>query len=223
MSKLMQRPPVVEELPAGEHQPAGPVVALRRRTIDAVLVASGAVAAVVFAVAGGLLTWGNNFAADYVDRELSSQNVVFPDAERLTEEGRTDLVKYAGEQVDTGDEAEAYASYIDGHLAGIADGATYADLGGPERAAKAAVQTATDNGAPQAEIDELQAEADRITGQRDTLFRGETLRGLLLSAFAWATIGEIAGIAAVVAFAAAGVMVVLVALGLVHYRRTVRA
>ena len=85
-----------------------------------------------------------------------------------------------------------------------------------QRAANAAVQAAIDDGAPQATIDELQATADEITGQRDSLFRGETLRGLLLSTYAWSTIGMIAGIAAIVSFIAAGVMAVLVVLGLIH-------
>ena len=191
-----------------------------RRKIDTVLVAVGAVVTVVLFAAGGLLTWGSRFADDYVGRELSSQNISFPEAAALEEEGRTDLLGYAGEQVTTGAEAEAYAGYIGGHLDGIADGATYADLGQPERAARAAVQEAIDEGAPQATIDELQAEADAVSNQRNSLFKGETLRGLLLSTYAWSTIGTIAAIAAVVAFAAAGVMAVLVGLGLVHRHRT---
>jgi hypothetical protein len=190
-----------------------------RRSIDTVLVAIGTVVVVVLAVAGGLLTWGSNFADDYVGRELSSQNITFPDAEALTAEGRTDLLEHAGEPLTTGDQAEAYASYIGGHLEGIADGATYADLGAAERAAGAAVQAAIDAGEPAATIEELQAEADAISDQRDSLFKGETLRGLLLSTYAWATIGTIAGIAAIAAFVAAGVMAVLVVLGLVHRRR----
>ena len=103
----------------------------------------------------------------------------------------------------TGAEAEAYASFIDGHLQGIADGATYAELGGPQSEARAALAAAQEAGEDEATIAELQATVDEITGQRDSLFRGETLRGLLLSTFAWSTIGRIAGIAAIVAFIAA--------------------
>ena len=62
----------------------------------------------------------------------------------LEEEGRDDLVQYADEQVTTGTEAEAYASFIDGHLQGIADGATYADLGSPQSEARAALAAAHD-------------------------------------------------------------------------------
>jgi hypothetical protein len=174
----------------------------------------------VLVIAGGLLTWGSRFADDYVGDELSAQNIFFPDAAALQEEGRTDLLGYAGEQVTTGDEAEAYASFIGHHLEGIADGATYADLGAAERAANAAVQEATDSGADQATVDELQADADAVTGQRNSLFKGETLRGLLLSTYAWSTIGRIAGIAAIAAFVAAGAMLVLVVLGFAHRSRT---
>jgi len=195
------------------------VIRLPRRTIDKLLTSFGVVAMVVFAVAGGLLTWGADFANDYVHDELSTQRIFFPDEESLREEGRDDLVKYAGEQVDTGAEAEAYASYIAGHLEETAGGLTYAELGGPQREARAALQEAIESGADQATIDELQATVDELTSQRETLFKGETLRGLLLSTYAWSTIGQIAGIAAVAAYVGAGLMVVLVVLGLIHRLR----
>jgi hypothetical protein len=195
-----------------------PVVITRRR-IDRVLIAFGALATLVFGVAGGLLTWGHNFADDYVRKELSSQHIAFPSAEALTSEGRADLAGFGGQAVVNGDQAEAYASYINGHLAKVADGATYADLGTPQRAAAKAVTDAKAAGEPQATIDDLQAKADALTAQRTTLFQGETLRGLLLSAYAWATVGSIAGYAAIAAFAAAAAMLVLVVLGFVHVRR----
>ena len=198
-------------------------MAVRRRTIDTVLTASGAVFAVVLLAAGVLLTWGSNFSEDYVYDELSSQNVAFPPAAALEEEGRTDLVKYADATVDTGPEAEAYASFINGHLQGIADGQTYADLGTPERAANTAVEEAVTAGAPASEIEALEADAAAITGQRNTLFKGETLRGLLLSAFAWSTVGRIAGIAGILAFVAAGAMALLVVIGVRHHHKVVDA
>ena len=194
------------------------VIRLRRRTLDKLLIAVGSVVAVVFATAGGLLMWGSNFADDYVHDELASQNVFFPDADSLREEGRDDLVQYADEQVTTGAEAEAYAGFIQGHLEGIAGGLTYAEI--DDRGAAEAVEEARESGASQAEVDELQATADELRGQRDSLFRGETLRGLLLSSYAWATVGAIAGIAAIGAFLAAAVMAILVVAGIVHLRRT---
>jgi len=210
--------PELAEMPVAAPSPDAVVV--KRRTIDSVLIGFGVVATAAFAVAGALLTWGHNFADDYVTRELSSQHITFPSADDLTKEGRTDLVKFADHKLDTGKEAEGYASFINGHLQGVADGATYADLGAVESAAKADVKAAVAAGEPQAKIDELQATADGITGQRNTLFKGETLRGLLLSAYAWSTVGMIAGIAAIGAFIAAGLMAILSVLGVVHYRKT---
>jgi hypothetical protein len=201
----------------------GDSVVVHRRTIDTVLIAAGVVVTVVLLAAGALLTWGSNFAEDYVSDELSSQNILFPDAASLEEQGRADLVKYAGEQVTTGSEAEAYASFIDGHLQGIADGATYAELGAPQSEARDALAAAQEAGEDDATIAELQGTVDELTGQRDSLFRGETLRGLLLSTFAWSTIGRIAGIAATIAFIAAGAMTVLVMLGLFHRFRSMPA
>lgn len=221
MSSTLEAPPLAAEPTPGSILTT-PVVALPRRTIDAVLIGVGAVAMVVFLVAGGLLTWGSNFSDDYVTRELSSQNISFPDAAALEAEGRGDLLEFAGQRLTTGDQAEGYASYINGHLEGIAGGATFADLGTPERAAKAAVTDAVAAGASTDEVAALQATADGITVQRNTLFKGETLRGLLLSAYAWGTVGTIAGIAAIGAFLAAAAMAILVLLGVVHHRRTVK-
>jgi len=194
------------------------VVRLPRRSIDRVLIGFGVIAAIVFAAAGALLTWGANFADDYVQDELSSQRVFFPDEAGLREEGREDLVKYADQQVTTGGEAEAYASYIAGHMEGIADGKTYSEI--DDRGAAQAVVDARESGASEAEVAKLQATADELKAQRDSLFRGETLRGLLLSSYAWGTIGGIAAIAAWVAFAGAAVMGALVVAGLVHLRRS---
>ena len=192
-------------------------ITLRRRTIDRILTGFGVVATLAFLVAGVLLLWGSNFSDDYVHDELSSQNITFPTEEELREEGRDDLVEFAGEDVTTGDHAEAYASYINGHLQDVAGGQTYSQI--DDRGAAAAVEEATAAGAPQAEIDELQATADQLAAQRNTLFKGETLRGLLLSAYAWSTVGKIAGYAAYGAFAAAALMAILVVLGFVHLRR----
>jgi len=204
------------------HSPST-TVAVNRRTIDRILSLTGVVLTAALVVAGVLLMWGANFSADYVDDELSSQNITFPPAAALEEEGRTDLLKYAGADVNTGPEAEAYASFINGHLEGIADGATYADLGTPEREAKAALDAAKADGASEAEIAKLEGEYNQVSGQRNSLFKGETLRGLLLSAYAWATVGQIAGYAAIGAFVAAAAMLVLTVLGFRHQAKLARS
>ena len=191
---------------------------LPRRKVDEVLIGFGVVATVVLIVAAGLLAWGASFSSDYVQKELSSQNVFFPDKATLTAEGRTDLVSRAGQQVTTGSEAQAYAGYIAGHLKVIGGGKTYSQI--DDRGAATAVIDAQAAGASKAKIAKLQATADGLKAQRDTLFKGETLRGLLLSAYAWSTMGMIAGIAAVAAMIAAVLMGVLTVAGVVHLRRT---
>lgn len=212
-------PPEVAQAEAPATAVEEPVIPITRRRVDIFMIWLGVIVTIVLVVAGGLLTWGSNFATDYVHDELAAQNITFPDAESLTGQGREDLLKYADEQVTTGPEAEAYASYIGGHIDGIADGATYSELGGPERAANAAVAEAIESGAPADEIAALEEEAAAITDQRATVFRGEMLRGTLLNTYAWWTIGRIAGIAATAAFVAAAAMFVLVVAGLVHRRR----
>ncbi len=193
-------------------------VRLPRRKVDEVLIGFGLVATLVFLVAGGLLTWGSSFSSDYVHKELASQNVFFPAKADLMKEGRDDLIGRAGDQVSTGSEAQAYAGYIAGHLKGIGNGKTYSEI--DDRGAAAQVLAAQQSGASPAAIAKLQANADQLKGQRDTLFKGETLRGLLLSAYAWSTVGMIAGIAAWVLFAGAALMAILTGLGFVHLRKT---
>ena len=116
---LIERPASANEQ---THQQA-PVVTLKRRTIDSILISIGVVAALVFAVAGGLLTWGNQFSSNYVGDELSSQNITFPSAEALTKEGRTDLLAFAGQKRDTGDRAVASAPSRRAPLPAVAGGA----------------------------------------------------------------------------------------------------
>ncbi|HXR49821.1 MAG TPA: hypothetical protein VN778_02240, partial [Verrucomicrobiae bacterium] len=61
----------------------------------------------------------------------------------------------------------------------------------------------------------------KLQAEKQTLFQGETLRGLLLGdGYAYWTFGQIALTAALVTLAGAGVMAVLVLLGLRHMSRT---
>ncbi len=194
-------------------------IRLTRHRLDLILTGVGALTTVVLLVAGALLAWGSSFAGNYVTDELAAQNISFPDQATLEQQGRDDLVQYAGEQVTTGAQAEAYASFIGGHVAAVAEGATYADLGGPERAAKGAVTEAAANGASADEIADLQAKADTISEQRETIFRGEMLRGALLNTYAWSTVGRIAGLAAIAAFVTGAVMALLTVAGALHTKR----
>ena len=108
--------------------------------------------------------------------------------------------QYAGQQLTTGAQAEVYADhFIANHLKVIGGGKTYAQL-----SAEAIAQPAN----------------LKLAAQVATVFKGETLRGLLLNAYAFGTMGTIAGIAAIAAFIVADVMLLLSGLGLIHARRT---
>lgn len=170
---------------------------MRRRSLDTILSVTGLVMAVVLAVSGVLLMWGGNFAHNTVTTELSTQQISFDaDASSLP----PDLAQFAGQQVTDGPLASAYADLIGEHLAGVADGKTYSQVSGEWIAGGR-----TD---------------DTLAGQRTTLFMGETLRGLLLNAYAFWTLGTIAIIAAWAAFGAALLLLVLAILGFMHMSKT---
>ena len=145
------------------------------------------IAAVVLAVAGGLVFWGSSFARNMVHDNLAEQKITFPSADQLKAEGDADLAKYGGQAVDTGTEAYAYSQYIKGHLAKVANGKTYSEVSGEFQKDKT---------------------NQTLAGQRQTLFMGETLRGLLLSAYGWGLMGVIAFWSALGLFAAAAVALV---------------
>ena len=146
---------------------------------------------VVLLVAGGLLIWGSNFADDYVGKELRSQNITFPAAEALTTEGRTDLAEFAGEQAD---HRRAGPGLRQLHQRPPGEGRRRADLRRPRRSAAGGHgRGASGQGARRSRrrrSTSCRPRPTTITDQRDTLFKGETLRGLLLSAYAWSTVGR---------------------------------
>lgn len=193
---------------------------MRRKTFDAILTAGGLVLAVVLLVAGGLLTWGNHFVADQVRTQLAQEKIFIPTADSGALDNpaiKPYLGKYAGQQLTTGDQAKAYADhFIAVHVKAISGGKTYAELGDAQTALKGDIAKAKAAGTSTAALD---AQLADLTVTRDTVFKGETLRGLLLNAYAFGTMGRIAGIAAVASFVGAGVMLLLSLLGLLHLRK----
>ncbi len=194
---------------------------MRRKTFDAILTAGGLVLAVVLLVAGGLLTWGSTFVSDEVKTQLSAQKIFIPAAgsPALADPAvKPYLTKYGGQQLTDGDQAKAYADhFIAVHVAKASGGKTYAELGDAQNALKAQIADAKAAGTASAALDE---QLVALGQTRDTVFKGETLRGLLLNAYAFGTMGKIAGIAAVGAFVGSGIMFLLTLLGLLHLRRT---
>jgi hypothetical protein len=174
---------------------------MRRRGLDAIASAAGLVVATVLLIAAGLLFWAHAFVDDNVRTQLADQRITMPSGQAIADPAiQPYLQKYAGQQMTNGAQAKAYADhFIKVHLAESTGGKTYSEL------STAARQDPTNA--------ELQ-------GQVQTAFRGETLRGLLLNAYAFWKMGQVALYAAWVALGAGALLVLLSAAGLWHMRRT---
>ena len=175
---------------------------MKRRTFDVLMSFAGALLTVVLLAAGGLAYWGYSFANTEVTSQLSAQKIYFPEAgSPALEDPRVGpfLNRYAGQQLVTGEQAKAYADhFIAVHVADASDGKTYAELGGLIRA---------------------NPEDTELVETRETVFKGETLRGVLLNAYAFWKLGQLALIGSIAAFVAGGIMLILTALGFRHARR----
>ena len=174
---------------------------MRRRTLDVLLTTGGLIVAAILLAAGGLATWAGNFVSDNVTTQLSAQQIFFPAAGNP---GLKDpkigpyLNQYAGQQLTTGDQAKAYADhYIAVHVAAATGNRSYAQV---SAAAKA------------------NPKDESLIALKQTAFQGETLRGLLLNAYAFGTMGKIAVYAAWTSFIGAGLLLLLALLGFRHLR-----
>jgi hypothetical protein len=162
-----------------------------------VLGRAGLALMVVFAVAGGLLLWGSTYVHNTVHNQLAAQQVFFPPkaafahpkaGTEITPSMIPSVSQYAGQQLLTGQQAEAYADhFIAVHLQNMAPGQTYATL--------SAKSLAQPNNA-------------KLAGLVQTVFRGQTLRGLLLNAYGWWKVSQITYIASICAFALAGLSLI---------------
>ncbi len=184
---------------------------MRRRTVDALLTSGGVIVALVLLVAGVLGLWAHSFVDHNVRTQLAQQQITFPakGSPGLTADPEIAryVTPYAGQQVVNGAQAEVFADhYIAVHLRGIGAGRTYSQVSAQYLAA------AAKNPNDPAVV--------KLGQTRQNLFMGETLRGMLLDAYAFWTMGRVALFAAVGAFVGAGLMLVLSALGFWHLRRT---
>ena len=165
---------------------------MQRKVFDFIASAGGAVMVVVLVVAGGLLMWGYSFTNSSVHNQLAQQQITFPSAAafahakagtEVTPGMRPYLLKYAGQPLTTGAQAEAYADhFIAVHLSEMPLGGIYANVSTASRANPT-------NKALAAEV--------------QTSFQGTTLRGLLLEAYAFSEFGLIALWGAIASFALA--------------------
>jgi hypothetical protein len=187
-----------------------------RSLIDRLISWAGAVVAIALVALGAAAVFGGTFALDNVRDRLEPQNIAFGPAAEMTPEEKAEVGSFAGQKVDTGTEAEAYSRYIGLHLTQIGGGKSYAELGGPLFALEAQIEEAQAAGEDTAAMEE---ELAGLQGQRDTVFKGETLRAILLNAYGWWTVGQITFFAGIGMVIVGLVLAVLVALGFRHARK----
>ncbi|MGH2896288.1 MAG: hypothetical protein ACRDPM_23870 [Solirubrobacteraceae bacterium] len=182
---------------------------MSRKAFDKLTSAGGVVAVIVLLVAGGLLTWGHGFVNTNVHNQLAQQQITFPPkaafahpkpGTEITPSMIPSVSQYAGQQLTTGAQAKVYADdFIAVHLSempyhGLYSKISQASLANPKNT--------------------------QLEGLVQTSFRGTTLRGLLLEAYAFSKIGQIMLWGAIASFALALITSVLVGLGFAHARRT---
>jgi hypothetical protein len=181
---------------------------MRRWTFDILMVLAGLSLAAILVIAGALMTWGHNFVDSQVGSQLAAQKIYFPATSNaeftaLPKADAAAMRPYAGQLMTNGAQAQAYADhFIAFHLQGIGGGLTYSQL-----SAKSLVAPAN----------------AKLAAQVQLMFRGTTLRSMLLEAYGFWQMGQIALIGAIASFAAAAALLVLSLLGLVHVRRVPRA
>ncbi len=188
-----------------------------RSLIDRLVSWAGAVVAIALVALGAAAIYGGNFALDNVRDRLEPQKISFGPAAEMTPEEKAEVGSFAGQAVDTGTEAEAYSRLIGIHLKGIGGGKSYAELGGVEFGLQDKVEAAQASNDPA--LPKLEEELAAVTAQRDTMFKGETLRAILLNAYGWWTVGQITLYAGIGMVIAGLILAVLVALGFRHARR----
>jgi hypothetical protein len=190
---------------------------MKRRTLDILFSIGGVVLAGLLLIVGMVLTSNAHFANSYVKTQLSQQNITFKTAGTLTAEEKKSacLVQYAGQKLTTGKQAECYANQFIGlHLKSIAGGRTYAQLGDVQTDLRTKIDAAQQTNDPA--LASLQKQLTDATTNRETVFKGETLRGLLLTSYGFSEFGTKAGQAATVAYLAAALLALLGIAGFAH-------
>ena len=182
---------------------------MSRRVFDILASSTGIVVVVVLVIAGGLLTWGHGFVNSNVHDQLAQQQIYFPPAaafahpragSEITPSMIPSVSQYAGQQLLTGEQAKTYANdFIAVHLSEMPYGGVYSKI---STAAMA------------------QPKDTQLAALKQTSFTGTTLRGLLLEAYAFSTMGTIMLWGAIASFLGAIAMSALVGLGFWHARHT---
>ena len=153
---------------------------MSRKVFDKLTSAAGIVVVVVLVIAGGLLTWGHSFVNYNVHNQLAQQQIYFPPkaafahpkaGTEITPSMIPSVSQYAGQQLLTGAQAKIYADkFIAVHLSEMPYGGVYSKISAAALANPKNTQ---------------------LQSLVQTSFRGTTLRGLLLEAYAFSKIGQI--------------------------------
>jgi hypothetical protein len=162
---------------------------MRRTTFDKLLGWVGVSLGIVLLAAGGLLLWGSAYVHNTVQGQLASQQITFPAAAafahptaggEITPNMIPSVSQYAGQQLLTGQQAEAYADhFIAQHITDMSGGKTYSQLSAESLAQPGNTQ---------------------LSGLVATVFKGETLRSMLLNAYGWWKVSQITYIISLTAF-----------------------
>jgi hypothetical protein len=182
---------------------------MSRKVFDALTSAGGLIVVVVLLVAGGLMMWGYSFTNSNVHDQLAAQEIYFPPKAafahpepggEITPSMIPSVSQYAGQQLLTGEQAKVWANdFMAVHLSNMPYHGVYAKISAAARE---------------------KPEDKELAALEQTSFQGTTLRGLLLEAYAFSTIGEVMFWGAIASFCLAAVMALLVGLGFRHARRT---
>jgi len=175
---------------------------MKRRTLDIIFATGGLLAAGLILVLGLVLQNQADFAKNYVHNQLGQQKITFTPANFLkANENDPCLKKYAGQPMTNGKQAECYANhYIAVHLSEVNNGQTYAQTSNALRALP----------------NQTSPQAQALSAKVDTLFRGETLRGLLLTSYGFSIFGDRAQTAAYVCYALALILFLAAIAGYIH-------
>jgi hypothetical protein len=162
---------------------------MRRNSSRTLIGATSAALAAVLLIAGGLLLWGSAYVHNTVQGQLSAQQITFPPAAafahakagtEITPNMIPSVSQYAGQQLLTGQQAEAYADhFIAQHITDMSGGKTYSQLSAESMA---------------------QPNNTQLAGLVNTVFKGETLRSMLLNAYGWWKVSQITYIISLVMF-----------------------
>jgi hypothetical protein len=166
---------------------------MRRITFDKLLGTAGVALGVILFAVGGLLLWGSAYVHNTVTNQLAAQQVFFPPAAafahpkagtEITPSMIPSVSQYAGQQLLTGQQAEAYADhFIAVHLQEIGAGKTYSQLSSEAMALPPASK-----------------QYAALEAQVQTVFRGDTLRSMLLNAYGWWKVSQITYIISLASF-----------------------